>query len=52
MANALQGLPHVSCIMTNLCEDERRRMHLSLQSEVNRRQQIFANDSLGSMDIL
>ncbi|WP_157964914.1 FtsK/SpoIIIE domain-containing protein [Amedibacterium intestinale] len=51
MANALQGLPHVSCIMTNLCEDERRRMHLSLQSEVNRRQQIFANDSLGSMDI-
>lgn len=51
MANALQGLPHVSCILTNLCEDEKRRMHLSLQSEVNRRQQIFANDPIGSMDI-
>lgn len=54
-ANVFQQLPHISYIMSNLNDQSIRRVSLSLQSELQRRQKIFQECSskyhLGVLDI-
>ncbi|GKX28623.1 type VII secretion protein EssC [Vallitalea longa] len=50
MANCFIGLPHISGTITNLGGNQIRRSLVSLQSELKRRQRIFAEHGVNHID--